>query len=298
MIQIWWGIIRMSSFENFWRGQAFQLLLNTVQLRENADTYVYQFINGANISHTGSDNSQVIDKVKAHILTAYSEISMPGWHYDSTSDQIRISNDIENNGDLFLSFDSDTLNQVQEHFEGKKSPQRPVYEALLPTSWEKMQLEAEISPDNNSDTDKDSLTDWQEVNTKLLIWNENGSFELPTFLDVVSMSNYIYVLKAFDRLKGAAYELPIISEIWKRRVLPIVSDPTKKDSDDDGIGDYDEVHGITYTMPNEQEKIHNGDPLKKGLADGITGYLSLVACGYDDMEFNSGHVFFCVYKLY
>lgn len=210
------------------RGQAFQLLLNTVQLRENADTYVYQFINGANISRTGSDNSQVIDKVKAHILTAYSEISMPGWHYDSTSDQIRISNDIENNGDLFLSFDSDTLNQVQEHFEGKKSKQRAVYEILLPTSWKTVLLDGEISPDNGMDTDKDTLTDWEETDVDRLIWN-GDTYTFPT-LDV---KNHLATLAKFQQ--SSCFNL--LNTIETKRYLPILSDPTVKDTDGDQIDD-------------------------------------------------------------
>lgn len=211
------------------RGQAFDLLLNTIQLRENADTYVYQFINGANISHTGSDNGQVINKVKAHILTAYSEISMPGWHYDYTSDQIRISNDIENNGDLFLSFDNDTLNKVKEHFEGKKSPQQLVYEMLLPTSWKTVYLEAKLSPDNDIDTDKDTLTDWEEVDTERLIWYGNGIFDIPTF-------NVAAVVLQMQRFSSDFSE-NCFSSPTTRYYLPIISDPTVKDTDGDQIDD-------------------------------------------------------------
>ena len=145
------------------RGQAFSLLLNTINLRENADSYVYQLMNGANISHTGSDNSQIINKVKAEIITAYSEIGSPGWRYDYTSDQIRISNDINNNGDLFISYSDETLDDLKEHFDRKKSSPRPVYEILLPNKWKKVMLNDAISPDNYVDSDNDLLTDWEEI---------------------------------------------------------------------------------------------------------------------------------------
>lgn len=211
------------------RGQAFSLLLNNVQLRDNADTFVYQLMNGANTSRTGSDNSQIINKVKAKIITAYSEIGSPGWRYDYTSDQIRISNDIENNGDLFLSYSDDTLDTLKKHFDGKKSAQRPVYEILLPTSWRKIQLEDEISPDNNIDTDKDSLTDWEEIDTEKLIWNDDGSFDIPLF----NMSTVVSQLKRFNTL----FINDLLSPTIEHYYLPIISDPTLKDSDGDKILD-------------------------------------------------------------
>lgn len=232
------------------RGQAFSLLLNTVHLRENADTFVYQLMNGANISRTESDNIQITNKVKANIITAYSEIGTPSWHYDYTSDQIRISTDIANNGDLFLSISDETLDALIEHFERKKSAQQPVYEILLPTNWKKVQLEGELLPGNNIDTDKDALTDWEETDTERLIWNQDGSFDFPVF-DVAAV---VLQLKRFD----SDFSNDLFSTSSDRYYLPIISDPTLLDSDGDGADDENDPdpliiacnYFIYYERPN------------------------------------------------
>lgn len=56
---------------------------------------------------------------------------------------------------------------------------RTVYEILLPTKWKKIALDGELSPDNGVDTDKDTLTDWEEVNVDELIKLSNGNYILP-----------------------------------------------------------------------------------------------------------------------
>ncbi len=45
--------------------------------------------------------------------------------------------------------------------------------------------------------------------------------------------------------------------------LPILSDPTEKDSDGDGISDCDEIVGVSYTAPDGKVNDYKGAPLKK-----------------------------------
>lgn len=59
------------------------------------------------------------------------------------------------------------------------------------------------SESNGVNSDSDSLTDWEEVNIKLLNKHDDGSFELPTFFEVVSVEDYLY---SFERWKGTAYD--------------------------------------------------------------------------------------------
>ena len=71
------------------------------------------------------------------------------------------------------------------------------------------------------------------------------------------------------------------------------------DTDGDGINDFIENGSIEYSLPNTNytPETYKGDPLRKGLANGITGYLSLVACGDDDMKYSDGHIYF-VYESF
>ena len=103
------------------------------------------------------------------------------------------------------------------------------YEILLPTKWKTIYLDGEISPNNGIDTDKDTLTDWEEVNTDFLIWNDDGSFELPTF----SISSLMINCARFDTY----FVNFLIKDISPRMYLPILSDPANPDTDEDSAID-------------------------------------------------------------
>ncbi len=105
------------------------------------------------------------------------------------------------------------------------------YCILLPTNWKKITLVGELSPNNGIDTDNDSLTDWEEVDTTRLIWNEDGSFELPKF----DLSEFVHILQRKD---GVTYPFLRPEDFFiSLSFLPILSDPTNKDSDGDGLLD-------------------------------------------------------------
>ena len=102
------------------------------------------------------------------------------------------------------------------------------YDIFVPTKWKTITLDGELNAVNLIDTDSDSLTDWDEVNTELLVWNDDGSFELPEF----SVSTYM--------VNCARYNTPIYDFLNNEspvKYLPILSDPTEEDSDGDGLLD-------------------------------------------------------------
>ena len=103
--------------------------------------------------------------------------------------------------------------------------------------------------------DRYFLTDWQEVDTFRLIWNEDGSFEITTLsaVDIVS---------TISRYQNAKYNY-LFKKAPKQRFLPIISDLTMKDSDNDDISDYDETIGVSYTAPDGKVNDYKGEPLKK-----------------------------------
>ena len=119
------------------------------------------------------------------------------------------------------------------------------YDIFVPTKWKTITLDGELNAVNLIDTDSDSLTDLEEVNTDLLLWHDDGSFELPTFTVSAYMVNCSrYNTPIYDFLK---YDTPPI------KYLPILSDPTEEDSDGDDLYD-GQAHYLSaqdFTMPKD-----------------------------------------------
>ncbi len=112
------------------------------------------------------------------------------------------------------------------------------YTIVLPTSWENVTLLGELSPDNGIDTDGDTLTDWQEADTKsgLISIDENGNILLPTFEECLeSQSDRYYVENVLQKFKNDHNK--IYSLFSNARILPIISNPCNVDTDGDGYDD-------------------------------------------------------------
>ena len=227
------------------RGQAFKILLNTHLLNYENNSFVYIFQNGATNCHTLYDNEDVISMVKDRAVKAYCEIVPVGWHYEDPSFGEKIFNGITNNGDLFAVLGNDTLRLMEEHFASKPLNTNATYSIIVPNSWKAIHLNDPITQDGTTDTDADGLTDWEEVNTDLLLWHDDGSFELPTFTVSAYMVNCSrYNTPIYDFLK---YDTPPI------KYLPILSDPTEEDSDGDDLYD-GQAHYLSaqdFTMPKD-----------------------------------------------
>lgn len=205
----------------------FTKVLNDVTLRNGSDIFIYSLYNHGYFQSSNSDlGSLAFCKMNIGI---YSEILPKNWHYQDLNYQKDVETEINNNNGLFIELDENTLHSIINNFNENLSPVHPVYEILLPTSWKKITLNGELSPTNNIDTDGDSLTDWQEVDTSRLIWNEDGSFEMPT-LDIYAI---ILQMNRFNSDFGKEF----LSDTDPRYYLPIISDPTMVDSDSDGLND-------------------------------------------------------------
>lgn len=138
------------------------------------------------------------------------------------------------------------------------------YECLVATKWKTIKLKDVLNASNGVNSDTDSLTDWQEVNTKLLKWNDDGTFELPTFKEIFTVAD---IALNFQRYYGTVYEIPI-NNVFYREVLPVISDPTMRDSDGDGLDDNEELDAGTKpcSSDTDNDEISDGDdiyPLKK-----------------------------------
>ena len=178
------------------------------------------------------------------------------------------------------------------------------YDIFVPTKWKTITLDGELNAVNLIDTDSDSLTDWEEVNTDLLLWHDDGSFELPTFTVSAYMVNCSrYNTPIYDFLK---YDTPPI------KYLPILSDPTEEDSDGDELLDGQEQYLATqdFTMPKDpeplkftyfpkfgtEEYIQNTEQKYEGVEHQIKHMMSTVdRCKYTDLVDDENWLKFCEY---
>jgi len=138
-----------------------------------------------------------------------------------------------------------------EDIEGTK------YDAFIATRWKTITLDTPLSPDSDTDTDTDTLTDWDEVKNEYLTLKEDGSYELPLFTDVFTSADITVNVNLYY---GTPYAIPY-EDVWRRRVLPVNTDPSVMDTDKDGLDD-------------DFEFILSTDPLSydtdaDGLADGF-----------------------------
>ena len=250
------------------RSPAFQCLALDMHLRENSDKFIYQLANGnSDGKNKNYDHFYAIDGVEDNKYRAYSEIVFSNWRYVEESRHRDVINKLAGNNDLFLSISSTTLDVLKEHFQRKKSSPMYEYNIIVPTSWKTITLKDKLTEDGETNSDEDELTDWEEVNIDCLVWNEDGSFELPTFsvADLISYTNRYTT----DEYSFLTTNDALVSKTY----LPIISDPTNKDTDGDTLWDDEEYDMDTDPLINDTD----GD----GLWDGIEADE-----GYDPLDPN------------
>ena len=109
------------------------------------------------------------------------------------------------------------------------------YHALLSNRLKTVTLKSKLNPLSNVDTDEDTLSDWEEADTRYITVSEDGTVQLPTIQQLLSHIDINSILDFAGNSHAARYEM--FRAILKRQVLPCVSDPTLKDSDGDGLSD-------------------------------------------------------------
>lgn len=129
--------------------------------------------------------------------------------------------------------------------------------AILISGYEYVELKGRLNKYNHIDSDyeecaegeddfhkNDHLTDWVEVGVDywtdpdvgLMSYDDEGNAILPTIMDCLEFTELTYVeegLKRFEQQLGANFGAAICG----KRVLPVISDPTRADGDGDGIVD-------------------------------------------------------------
>ena len=221
------------------RGNAFKYLQNNITFKETSAKYIIQVMNGS--TDVGSLYFDQINMC-ANLGINYSELMPANYKYINPSYGEQVDNAISSTGGLNLTYGTDTENKLYRHIVNKTPKARVKYNVILPTSWfTEIVLDDIISPDNGTDTDRDNLTDWEEINTEdgLISWNTNGSIKLPTIrecLNKVHDAGYSYVLSEYNK---TLYDC-LREDILDLKTLPIHSNPCDTDSDGDNFTDLEE----------------------------------------------------------
>lgn len=132
-----------------------------------------------------------------------------------------------------------------------------------------------VSSIDMTDSDGDGLYDVYEVNGMKI---QNGQIiktdpnKADSDNDSVSDFDEIGCAPVNEVVKFAKSEYSCV--LFKSK-----SNPLELDSDGDGISDYDETNGVIYHHPNDDidDVVYKGDPLNKGLDDGIVGKLTIIS---------------------
>ncbi len=151
--------------------------------------------------------------------------------------------------DTFGDFADDVYEHIfDETYEPKELPPEPQkeFDAILITGYERITLDSILYPNGenptgkDTDTDKDGLTDWDEVDVErwekygLISREDNGYINLPTLKQCMEYTDKPYVEEGLGRFISQPTISLMLNDI---RVMPITSDPTREDSDGDEVFD-------------------------------------------------------------
>ncbi len=209
------------------RGAAFNAINKYANFIKNAGKFVMHFVNGRTTSNTLIDHINLCKENNINV----SEFNPYGWYYISSSYGEKVKNTITSTGGLYKTFDYIKPEQLFNHIINNLADPQDDFVGLVPTGWKELVLSAPLEQDSLTDTDDDGKTDWNEVDNKLLSWDSTGKIK------PISYEVYCKIVDPFGYSKFIdAYKYS--TEHWKDTpIIPLVSDPTNPDSDEDGLGD-------------------------------------------------------------
>jgi len=187
----------------------------------NFDPYLHEYINGNPID-IDLDKTTMIRHIVDNIGV------------DLTLDTISKSNY------------NDVIENINKHVSRKS-----LYGAYSPVDWKPIVLSGELNSQNGIDTDGDCLTDWEEIDTSQLIMYDDGSFDLLTIQDMINkIESYIYRETIKKLIESKLKKLNILKmskaeeDFYKKGVLPLMSSPIQRDSDNDGYTDLEDPESL------------------------------------------------------
>ncbi|MDE6254080.1 MAG: hypothetical protein K2M78_15855 [Lachnospiraceae bacterium] len=258
-------------------------MLETIELREDAFKTAI-FIGN---SYPSADGSSLIDRIAGadiHCCIIEPNTKYGSWYAElaDETEGLLVYN--------YADFADEILNYIYGYI-----PDVPAakYKMILSTGLKIIILKSELNANSSTDTDGDGLTDWNEVNQKRVTVNSDGSVQLPTYKEyidkyVLYKPKYPEWCRRFENISdyfGKNLD-DIMSEIY---VLPVRSDPTKTDSDDDGIPDKDEIKwdgmDVRYKNvgPLHKDTVESFFPEIKSNGNNKKGYPSYITIDDNDV---------------
>ena len=221
---------------------------------ENSDAsvnnYIFDFYNQTEAIYEDNIDDDLLEKIKScniSIISPEAE-SVTGYQKmlsDSTGGII-----IDKSGNI-------NYRKLYQHVYDKKAVDGS-FSAILITGYQLIELKGKLSAYNNIDTDDDTLTDWEEVGVEhwiengLITYDVSGNIMLPTIEQCMRFVECSYVEEGLERFQSD-YGINFGAAIAGARVLPILSDPTRADGDEDGLEDIVDDYPLYKNVVIEDE---------------------------------------------
>lgn len=204
-------------------------MLTTISLRD--DAFKTAVFIGNSSCYDLVPSFEVVVNANIYCSVVHPRTRTGSWYYRITkeTDGLLLYN--------YYNFSDGVLNYIYG-----KVPEVPFsYKMISSLGLKPIYLDSELKVNGSADTDLDGLTDWTEVNQKYVIANKDGSVTLPTFSefchDLIDNGEWTLRFQQTLMMNGQLMD-EALNEV---RVLPVVSDPTKRDGDADGIPDAKEI---------------------------------------------------------
>ncbi len=196
------------------------------------------------------------------------------------------------------------VKEVYEHVYKEKYVPKDNTPVLLSTGYRYVMLDSRLYPNGqnpygkDSDTDNDGVTGWDEVRNELLKRDGDGNYTLPTIGDCINSLGDVpfyveNVFKADDYSEDYA-KAYVFYHLWDTKILPIKSDPTNADGDEDGFNDNIDVSplkAICFANFDYYKKYYYGDKTTLTIFVDQPYFNSREVINQNDSEEYVGHTF-------
>lgn len=217
------------------RGTAFNILMKNKYFRDYAAKFTFLIYNNSKQSVVPDGYKNQLDFCISRDVH-YSEFMKP-WGYTNNGYGRLVKSYITKSDGIIMN-DSTSMAQDMYYYILKHISAPTInFNAALPGNIKKIKLNGVLSPNNKVDTDKDGLTDWNEIDRGcgLIKWNSSGNIILPTLREYINKSNKN---SAITSIFATYMKYPSqINNKLNTSILPIKSNPCSKDSDGDGFPD-------------------------------------------------------------
>lgn len=224
------------------RSPAYEMLTNNIIFRENSKNFVFTLYNG-------STDCQGVDQIEIcrSLDINYSELLTAGLMYANTERASNVLDEVIKSNGICIMYDENSANVIYNHICDNMELETPepfedkIYFGM---DWNEVNSNVSLQVNGDVDSDNDGLTDWEEINSAFF---ENSGIVLNDgeYITEEQLPSAWYMLKSkygcipFRYLNSNNFKIfDILNQI---KVLPVISNPMRESSADDGINDFDKL---------------------------------------------------------